>query len=541
MKKQHVVFSLILSLFFLLPLFNHVLPLEHDTLFHLSRIEGYAQALKKWDFFPIMYQHKNMGYGYPIPLFYPEIFLLIPSILYNLNFPLIISYKIALFLATFFSSLSIMFAINRLSTDKYSPYLASILYIFNNYRISDAYVRSALGEIYAFIFLPLLFVGIYEFFYKDFNHIHYLIIGFCGLLLSHLISFYMAIILFILFLFLNIKKMTKKAMIQLSLAASISIAISAYFLFPLLEQLLSQSFYLSHTSPDFLKQFALYPWQYFSNTTVFGLGSNDLPRDQIMCLNIGIALSFLPWLALFQKPNIFRKHCFLLGLVFLLFTSIFIPFDLVPWLSVIQFPWRLLTIVVTCMIFVATWQPKVPEKVVIIVSLVLLGEGIFHILPVQNRPFVINNTTTYQDIIDGSIIDPFYAATFMRVEIAAGDYLPSNSMDFRELSGCVTTLNNEIITCDINRGYNQLQFAASANQQVLLPLSYYKGYIITTSLNERIIPYNEHGLVSFTLTDATQYTCTFKRSFIGQISLLVSFIACFLYAFSQQKNRIKNQ
>ncbi|MBQ5756659.1 MAG: hypothetical protein IIV88_05315, partial [Erysipelotrichaceae bacterium] len=46
------------------------LGLEHDTFFHLSRIEGLAQALAHHDFFPALYPMKNNGYGYASPLFY---------------------------------------------------------------------------------------------------------------------------------------------------------------------------------------------------------------------------------------------------------------------------------------------------------------------------------------------------------------------------------------------------------------------------------------------------------------------------------------
>ena len=67
------------------PYLTNNLGLEHDTMFHLSRIEGYAKAISNFDFIPNIYPLKNDGFGYGSPMFYSDILLLFPAILYNLN------------------------------------------------------------------------------------------------------------------------------------------------------------------------------------------------------------------------------------------------------------------------------------------------------------------------------------------------------------------------------------------------------------------------------------------------------------------------
>ena len=74
MKNKHLpillIGTLFLSLVFMFPYLSNDLSLEHDTLFHLSRIEGLAQSFKNGKLFPDIYPLKNDGFGYGSALFY---------------------------------------------------------------------------------------------------------------------------------------------------------------------------------------------------------------------------------------------------------------------------------------------------------------------------------------------------------------------------------------------------------------------------------------------------------------------------------------
>ena len=47
------------------------LAIEHDTFFHVSRIEQYAKALQHGQVLPAIYPYENGGFGYGSPLFTP--------------------------------------------------------------------------------------------------------------------------------------------------------------------------------------------------------------------------------------------------------------------------------------------------------------------------------------------------------------------------------------------------------------------------------------------------------------------------------------
>ena len=45
--------------------------------------------------------------------------------------------------------------------------LASILYMTFPYHLTDFLIRNALGEFLSFVFIPLVFLGIYNLFYEE--------------------------------------------------------------------------------------------------------------------------------------------------------------------------------------------------------------------------------------------------------------------------------------------------------------------------------------------------------------------------------------
>ena len=85
-RKQQlffVLFCLVIAVLSLAPYWTHGVNLEHDTCFHLSRIEGLAQSFKDGIYMPRIYPYKNNNFGYASPLFYCDFFLIIPALLYN--------------------------------------------------------------------------------------------------------------------------------------------------------------------------------------------------------------------------------------------------------------------------------------------------------------------------------------------------------------------------------------------------------------------------------------------------------------------------
>lgn len=513
------------------------LPLEHDTLFHLSRIEGLAQSFKDGVFIPRIYPYKNMNFGYGSPMFYSDLTLVIPAILYNLGISISNTYVFTIFVFTFLSSYFAMKYCHLVTKHQYAPYIASLLYIFNNYRITDVYVRGALGEVMGFAFLPIVLMGIYYVLYTEEKKWHYLAIGFTSLALTHNISFYLACICFGFFLILRFRTWTssRQTIYAILKAIVVSMGCAAFFIFPMLEQLASQKFFLSYyTTNSSLTDSAVEAWKYFANTTVFGYGTHGYSKSMSMLVNPGYFMMLVPLLYLFKKQkDLFITHNLILGYLFLL-----LPLDILPWnllvlFSPIQFTWRLIMLS-TCTLLipasVALFEVKFkPIVLTSAVCLLLVGEGLWHIQPVLQRTMVIESDTAYENLLDGSIIDPFFSAFYVRVELAGADYLPINSPDYRTLTQDVTTLDHQSVDASLDRkGTNLTIHNLLPNQTYILPITYYKGYQVVAldedgDVIEKVPTYKAtNTLVAFDASDATTYLCRYDESWIQKGSLLIS-------------------
>ena len=57
--------------------------------------------------------------------------------------------------------------VSRLTKSKETGTLAAILYMLMPYHLNDMYIRNALGEFLSYIFIPLVFLGLYKIFQKE--------------------------------------------------------------------------------------------------------------------------------------------------------------------------------------------------------------------------------------------------------------------------------------------------------------------------------------------------------------------------------------
>lgn len=538
---KFILYSVLLSLIFIFPyLIKNFLPIEHDTFFHHSRIEGLAHALQEGQLFPKIYPTKNMNFGYASPLFYSDFFLIIPAILYNCGLSLASSYIFTVFVCSFFSCYFIMLLARKMTLLKFAPYLAGILYLFSNYRITDVYVRGALGEIMGFVFLPLVLLGIYYVLYDDESKWPTLVVAFGGLVLSHNISFILACILFLAFIIINGKKLikSKSRLISILKAIIITFLLTSFFTLPLLEQTTSQQFYLHYYGANMnMADYDMYPWQYFANTTTFGFGSNNSNKEMVMLVNVGLFTMIAPILFLFNKNKVktisteFINSCLIIGYLFMILPLAYFPWSHLSIFRIIQFPWRFMMIALVCLIIPAciACLSIIKSKISMsILCCILLAEGIWHVSPVLNRTFGVTSKTTYQDMIDGTVIDPFYSAFYVRVELAGADYLPIDSPDYRTLSPCITDTGLDIVTCDFERNYSIIKFSVlNNNTDYILPITYYKGYQVY-EVNDNKTPKKVNTykagntLVGFTSTQATNYILKYDDTLIQKYSLYIS-------------------
>lgn len=116
------------------------------------------------------------GFGYSWNLFYGPLssdFIMILGVIFgNFNF----GFKIATFLILFFAGICMYKLVREMTENRNTALLAGIIYITSPYFFTDIYVRHAMGECMAFVFIPMVFLGLYNLFNTEKNH-YYLIFG----------------------------------------------------------------------------------------------------------------------------------------------------------------------------------------------------------------------------------------------------------------------------------------------------------------------------------------------------------------------------
>lgn len=545
-KWKDIAFACLITCLFLLPyITKDFLGIEHDTFFHVSRIEQLSKAIQHGQFFPALYPYENHHYGYASPLFYSDVFLIIPALLHLCGASLAFSYKLTVGIASFLSAYAMIQLAMHITNKKGISYIASCAYLFSNYRITDVYVRGALGEIFAFAFLPYMVLGIYQIIYKNGSWIT-LTISLTCLALSHNLTFLMASILCAILCIISIPHLNKQKYSHIFLAVCFAFLLSFFFTIPMIEQLRSQQFIVDYYgSNSNLAANAMDPWQYFVNETIFGYSGNTLEHAKTMTVNVGWFLTFIPLTYIFtKKKNPFVSTMLILGYICLLLPSTFLPWDILP-LQIMQFPWRFNTLTVLLLSLPASigiyslWNKKYVSYIIITI---LSIECIYHIIPCYSRTFGITSETTWQDILDGKLCDPCYSAYYVRVELAGGDYLPLNSPDFRLRTTNIKDSSGNDLKLLYATDYDTLTFNTSTLEKdttLVLPKTWYKGYTIYEvhgKQKTKVDCYaNYESMVTFKAKKNKTYILTYENTPIRNVSFIISGISLIILLFLSKR------
>ncbi len=125
-----------------------------DGLFHLQRVRALAEALRWGVLYPRWFPDFSFGYGYPVLNFYAPAFYYPPALLHVLGLDVLTATRVAL--ALFFALSGIAaYALLRQWTRVGPAFVGAVLFLVYPYRLYDLFVRGALPEFAAFLWLPV--------------------------------------------------------------------------------------------------------------------------------------------------------------------------------------------------------------------------------------------------------------------------------------------------------------------------------------------------------------------------------------------------
>ena len=205
----------------------------NDSNFHISNIFSIYTGMKQGtisNVLPIIAHN----FGYATRIFYPRLAHFSTALVtLILNGKVIWGLKIIHFIVFFLSAVMMYKLVNKVLKNK----LSAIFYLSFPYMITEVFVRDAVAESFIFVFMPMILLGLYELFYGDKKYFYlWFILGYVGIMNSHLVlAVYFTLFIFI-YLLLNIKKVFDKSNLRALITSSILILLlTATFTIPMLQ------------------------------------------------------------------------------------------------------------------------------------------------------------------------------------------------------------------------------------------------------------------------------------------------------------------
>lgn len=334
-------------------------PMHDDT--QPARVFAMASELKKGVFPVRIVDYLGYGYGYPLFNFYAPLPYYFGALFYLAGFDLVSSTKLMFILGVFLSAV-FMYLLGRSVAGRTFGLIASVFFLLAPYHAVNIYVRGAVGEYYAYAFLPLLALGIYGLLKSDNTKSIFLgALGLAGILLSHnILGFitlvYLLVFFFVLIILFVIKKLPAHKIQSIVILVLFGFGLSAFFTVPaFFEKSFTRVSSLTSGGSNYTDHFITLsqawdsPWGFGGSTR----GDLDGLSFKIGKFHLITALaSFLYILTLSGFKKIKRRFLFAyLTILFLFLLSFFMMlsqsafiYKALPLLAFVQYPWRFLNL-----------------------------------------------------------------------------------------------------------------------------------------------------------------------------------------------------
>lgn len=241
-----------------------------DLGYHILRIEALADAIRQGHLSVRIGSMWLSGHGYASAVFYGETWLFLPALLRILGFSMDFAYRFFLVAVNLTTAWVAYLSFSKCFKKVPVGILASALYTLAPYRMYNVYNRAAVGEFTAMIFLPLLIWGFYRIYTEPVEKKGYLwnwvipVIGFSGIIQSHVLSCEM-VGFFVILLCLLLWKRTfrKRTFAVLCSIVGMTLLVNAWFLIPFLDLMSADQYYFGVNAGNLIQKRGIYPAQIF--------------------------------------------------------------------------------------------------------------------------------------------------------------------------------------------------------------------------------------------------------------------------------------
>lgn len=534
------------SLFMFLPMFFNYF-LGDDTTFHAANIS--ARGLNLSNVFLKILPEVGNNLGYGIGIFYPMLPHLLGGLI--LNFISIFglgeyaTLKILKFIVIFGSGIFMYLFASKLFKDKNKGLMASLFYISSSYFFVDIYSRDALNESFVFIFIPLIFLGIYYLFQENDKFKFYLcfVSGYTLMMYSHLVLSVWLTLIFIVFLLLFVKDIFKKEnFISLVIAALLILIFTSPFIIPLIEHMLNGEYIIFDTKLSTLT-WTLDLKQFFVQISDITGSHNYLFTNFNIVV---ILLSLVVLFKIFTKKIPSYRRKFIVGFLLITIISVILVCNNTIWyytpdfLNNLQFPWRMCAFITFGISLFATEGMDVfyslfKKKFIPVASLLIitiLASNVYY--NIQNIQYV--KSLPY-NINDGMGWGYEYLPLETKNNMTYFEKRNDNKIKIEKGRAKVKVISNNVPRMEFS--VNDIKESVTLE----LPRLYYLGYKIVDEDGKEINYFkNDKGLISIKLNKDGKYYVSYPGTTSYQIAKVVCIFTatiCIIIIFLKVKSKKK--
>lgn len=538
-KIKDYVIIFVVSIIISIPLLNNNFNIYGDDgIQHIARLMGTYQTISEGEFPPVIMSNFCNGFGYSWNIFYSPITAFIPLIFSLITTSFELMLKLFMILVTFLSGIAMYEFVKKVTKNRYAGILAAIIYILAPYRLTDMYMRIAIAELTSFIFIPIVFHGMYNIFNseeKSMKKSLILTLGAVGLILSHIvIAMYTAIICFI-YVIVNIKKLKEKQVWKmLGINMLLIILLTSFYLLPMLEHKLTTEYEVfqagrMENTEDLIKMKVDF-------TDLLYTSNGHFSYEIGLVSLIGIAFTLLVYKKIEKENKKIYYFSLILGFISIIMSLRIFPFEKLPAiLKMIQFSFRLLEFSTFFFAFVAATNYSLLIKNFKVRDVFVLGLIAFLLI------VPLKKNLDYEKIWREEILWPAFKVNEYTGRIHAGcatfEYLPSkafSNLDYiKHRENRVYVLNGNVRIENEKKDGTNMKFTVSnieENTVIELPYIFYLGYKveITDETGEVLqidIYESDNGFIAVNLPEtATKVNIKYEGTVLMKVSYLISLV-----------------
>ncbi|MBI3619812.1 glycosyltransferase family 39 protein [Candidatus Roizmanbacteria bacterium] len=379
----NITLLLIISSLLVVDLFvNRGQPATFDGPTHLTNIAHFANSIRNWEI-PVTWTDGFANYGMPLGLMAQQTTSYLGGAMNLLFQNTILSYNVVYFIGAVLSAVLFYYFL-RLYFNPDASLAGSVLFTLAPYRIINIYIRGALPEFFASVFLPVIFIGFYSIFNKQrFKGFALATVGSGLLILTHPMMFLVSSFLFLPYLlFLFWRHQSRRLLFLSGAAVFLGLLLAGYYVFPLVAEI--KYFYYGLEKNHFalgqsmgLQNFLDPRWYYFWRSDTFTRG-HFIKSGLIETVILFLGIVGLGWNRSRKKKNerdwLAIIFIAVAGILIVLMSPIGIPlYQISSLLGGTQHQWRLFSAFIFIPPFIlAFFLDKTGKKWAVFLAIILI-------------------------------------------------------------------------------------------------------------------------------------------------------------------------